>query len=219
MVVVESPPTPRRITLPKTQPSRSSPTTAMVTQDGHSFMSCPVYDGYWEPQDDLKCGLHALRAIVYTKQYRQRDPSNWITKFRRVTERSLQRHEGTCQFLDINSIDKELPKYGLRNVYIAPDYKFRIDANNLSDVISHIKYPAATLRGYLVNSGAHWFAIRRGQKANCWYNLDSRKQSEAKARRAITQEAVIRIMEKAVMVKEIHVIPNADGKFVAPRLL
>ena len=200
-----------------------------VTAAGHAFVfECDRYRGHWEMQDDAKCGLHALRAIAWSKQL---NTAERFDRFMAATKDGLLGAEGTCNMVNIDSILMQLPRFGLDYRQMASKSTIRIDPSsdlgiNQSQVRSNIRDPPNNLRGYIINVQKpvpHWYTIRRGHQRDCFYNLDS-LQNKQQAMTSISKEEVMdrifgsRDFVTPAAVYEVTTIIR-DGRFTMPRLM
>ena len=169
-----------RLSLEDTPPPLKKP--RVESGKGWIFPTCGPYNGHWEKQKGAQCGLHALRAITWTKQLERKD----MNKFFAVTKKGIQKwNKGTCEWSNADPIVNTMALFNLSHT--------RID-NKPWEIENDMANPPKNLRGYIINIPdpiPHWFAIRRGIGQGCYYNLDSYARD---AKTAIKKKDVIDIV-------------------------
>lgn len=193
-------------------------TPKQVVTVGSEGYTCKEYEGYWERQHSMQCGLHALRMICYSKHVK--NISDFIEDVQEKIQNLqadvpgygiVEQNKPHCENLNMETMLLVMQKYGLesQHVDLRPGGAAEL---NLTKVESNIFNPQDNLRGYLINKRTkhgnhHWYAIRKGTQEDkgCWYNLDSWKREKEDAISAISAPEVFKHIQDAVSVLEVRV--------------
>ena len=188
---------------------------------GSEGYTCKDYEGYWESQFSAYCGLHALRAICYSKN--MLTVKNWQEKFLKKTKGLVEELEKKlnpsrtyfCEYISNDTMVNVMKEFGLQ--------LFEYTKYSIHPALQNIRKPPPYLRGYVMQKyyptgntnkkgepimASHWYTIRRSGRANnvdCWYDLDSNNKEYNKP---ISNGDVIRKVKDANLVYEVHVEPG-----------
>jgi len=192
-----------------------------VVTVGSEGYTCKDYEGYWESQFSAYCGLHALRAICYSKN--MLTVKKWQERFLKKTKELVEESEKKlnpsrtyfCEYISNDTMVNVMKEFGLQ--------LFEYTKYSIYPALQNIRKPPPYLRGYVIQKyyptgntnkkgepimASHWYTIRRSGRANnvdCWYDLDSNNKEYNKP---ISNGDVIRKVKDATLVYEVHVEPG-----------
>ena len=183
--------------------------------------TCKDYEGYWESHFSAYCGLHALRAICYSKK--MLTVKKWQERFLKKTKELVEELEKKlnpsrtyfCEYISNDTMVNVMKEFGLQ--------LFTYTKYSIYPALQNIRKPPPYLRGYVIQKyyptgntnekgepimASHWYTIRRSGSANnvdCWYDLDSNNKEYNKP---ISNGDVIRKVKDANLVYEVYVEPG-----------